>query len=182
MTSDWLARSPEEVAEKLRCAGPGQAWIAWDEASGSPRASTPLLEPVAQWLSKDERDYRRHEALFLAVGPSSGALFGAFIHSTARGQAQGGLRHWPYETFEGFLRDGLRLSLGMARKNALAGLWWGGGKGIIARLPGKGWRHPVRRRAVYREYAQFVTRLHGCYVTAEDAGTTPADMAAYSGS
>lgn len=28
------------------------------------------------------------------------------------------------------LRDGLRLSAGMSRKSALAGLWWGGGKGI----------------------------------------------------
>jgi glutamate dehydrogenase/leucine dehydrogenase len=29
------------------------------------------------------------------------------------------------------MRDGLRLSLGMGRKNSLAGLHWGGGKGIL---------------------------------------------------
>ncbi len=176
MTTDWLERSPEDVAGRLRVAGLRRAWIAWDEASGAPLASTPLLDPVAEWLSRD-RDYRRHEALFLATSPSCGALFGTFIHSTSRGQAQGGLRHWSYETFEGFLRDGLRLSLGMARKNALAGLWWGGGKGIIARLPGDGFRDSEPRRTLYREYARFVTGLRGCYVTAQDVGTGPLDMA-----
>ena len=177
MTTDWLGQSPEDVARKLREAGLRRAWIAWDEARGEARASTPLLGPVAEWLSRDGHDYRRHEALLLATAPSSGALFGAFIHSTARGQSQGGLRHWPYPTFESFLRDGLRLSLGMARKNALAGLWWGGGKGIIARPPGDGWRDPEQRRRMYREYARFVTGLRGCYVTAADVGTGPLDMA-----
>ncbi len=33
------------------------------------------------------------------------------------------------------------------------------------------------RRAVYRDYGRFMTSLRGCYVTAEDAGTTPDDMA-----
>jgi glutamate dehydrogenase/leucine dehydrogenase len=39
-----------------------------------------------------------------------------------------------------FLKDGLRLSEGMGRKNALAGLWWGGGKGGIARKVGDEWK------------------------------------------
>ena len=71
-----------------------------------------------------------------ANGPRTGALFGAFVHRTNRGQGQGGLRHWPYANMAAFLRDGLRLAMGMTRKNALAGLWWGGGKGLIARAPG----------------------------------------------
>ena len=32
------------------------------------------------------------------------------------------------------------------------------------------------RRLVYEEFGRFVTSLRGCYVTAEDAGTNPADM------
>jgi len=36
---------------------------------------------------------------------------------------------------EDFLRDGMRLSKGMTRKNALANLWWGGGKGIMVHNP-----------------------------------------------
>ena len=44
-------------------------------------------------------------------------------------------------------------------------------------------RHPERdddpgyRRAVFADYGRFVSSLRGCYVTAEDAGTGPADMA-----
>jgi glutamate dehydrogenase/leucine dehydrogenase len=77
---------------------------------------------------------------------------------------------------ESFLRDGLRLSLGMTRKNALAHLWWGGGKGLIARVPGEVSRDPNFRRTLYQEYGAFVSGLRGCYVTAEDVGTDPADM------
>jgi glutamate dehydrogenase/leucine dehydrogenase len=65
----------------------------------------------------------------------------------------------------------------MGRKSALAGLWWGGGKGIIARQPGNRWRDSGYRRSVYADFGRFVSSLGGCYVTAEDAGTTPVDMA-----
>jgi glutamate dehydrogenase/leucine dehydrogenase len=65
----------------------------------------------------------------------------------------------------------------MGHKNALAGLWWGGGKGVIARRPDLDHRDAARRRAIYRDYGRFITGLRGCYVTAEDAGTTADDMA-----
>jgi glutamate dehydrogenase/leucine dehydrogenase len=64
----------------------------------------------------------------------------------------------------------------MGQKNALAGLWWGGGKGVVARRKGHDHRDPEVRRAVYRDYGRFMTSLCGCYVTAEDAGTMPDDM------
>jgi len=174
---NWLGLAPETIARRLRDAGVERAWIAWDEDSGKPRASHAALEPTAAALAAGKLDYRRHEALFLAPAPNGDELFGVFIHSSLRGQAQGGLRHWPYATLEEFLRDGLRLSLGMARKSALAGLWWGGGKGLIARSPGALWRDRTHRRSVYRDFARFVTSLRGCYITAEDAGTGPLDMA-----
>lgn len=177
MTTSWLDLAPQVVARRLRDAGLRRAWIAWDEQAGALRASHEPLEPIAAALGEGALDYRRHEALFLAPAPSGDELFGAYIHSSLRGQAQGGLRHWPYETLADFLRDGLRLSLGMARKSALAGLWWGGGKGLIARAPGDAWRDRGHRRELYRSYGRFVTDLRGCYVTAEDAGTGPLDMA-----
>jgi glutamate dehydrogenase/leucine dehydrogenase len=76
------------------------------------------------------------------------------------------------------LDDGLRLSRGMTRKNALAGLWWGGGKGILARTAGVGDDEMPLRASLFREYGAFVSSLRGVYVTAEDAGTTPHDMEA----
>jgi glutamate dehydrogenase/leucine dehydrogenase len=87
------------------------------------------------------------------------------------------VRYWPYASLGDFVSDGLRLALGMGRKCALAGLWWGGGKAVIAREPGERWRDPGHRRALFADFGRFVASLSGCYVTAEDAGTTPADMA-----
>jgi glutamate dehydrogenase/leucine dehydrogenase len=122
-------------------------------------------------------DFAAHEAIFLEVGVKTGALLSAFVHQTVRGQAAGGVRHWPYATLGDFLRDGLRLARGMGRKNALAGIWWGGGKGVIARQ-GERALDQEYRRELYEEYGRFISSLGGCYVTAEDAGTTPTDMAA----
>lgn len=174
--SRLLEQSPDELAQTLRSQGTGRAWLVREGGDGALHASHPWLSELAEFLESGCRDERRHEAVFLAAGPQTGALFGAFLYRTQRGQAQGGLRHWPYASVADFLRDGLRLSLGMGRKNALAGLWWGGGKGLIARQPGATHRSPDYRRRLYREYGSFVSSLRGCYVTAEDAGTSPSDL------
>jgi glutamate dehydrogenase/leucine dehydrogenase len=172
-----LELTPEAFVERLRDAG-GRACLTWDHEAGRVVASHPWLDELAAWLGADERDFHEHEGVFLAIGPKTGALLAAFVHKTVRGQGAGGLRHWPYTRLEGVLRDGLRLSLGMSRKNALAGLWWGGGKGIIARQAGDRFRDPGYRHTLYREYGEFTTSLRGIYVTAEDVGTRPDDLAA----
>ncbi|HSF38293.1 MAG TPA: Glu/Leu/Phe/Val dehydrogenase dimerization domain-containing protein, partial [Thermoanaerobaculia bacterium] len=123
------------------------------------------------------RDFDRHEGIFVQVAPESGVLQGVFVHRTCRGQGAGGVRFWRYDTVEGYLRDGLRLARGMTHKNALAGLWWGGGKGVMAQGTGKAGDASARRR-IYEEYGAFLTDLQGCYVTAEDVGTSVEDMAA----
>ncbi len=169
--------SPEAFASHLLSLGQRRAYFVHDASSGQIQCSHPELAQVADFLLAGNRDYRKHEGVFLAVGERSGALFGAFVDRSVRGQGQGGLRYWPYASLAGFLRDGLRLATGMTRKNALAGLWWGGGKGLIARAPGEAFRDPARRAVLYGEYAAFVTSLRGCYITAEDAGTGPDDMA-----
>ena len=146
-------------------------------ADGSLSASHELLSPLARALAADRRDYRGHRAVFLEIGSESDHLLGAFVHRTRRGQAAGGVRFWRYDTVEQLLRDGLRLARGMGHKNALAGLWWGGGKGVIARRAEADHLDPSLRAAVYRDYGRFISGLRGCYVTAEDAGTTSEDMA-----
>ncbi len=75
------------------------------------------------------------------------------------------------------LEDGLRLGAGMTFKNALAGLWWGGGKGVIAHNPEYKKSDPAIRKSIYKEYGEFISSLKGCYVTAEDVGTSVDDMA-----
>eukprot|EP01083_Nonionella_stella_P269617 912477_1 len=101
---------------------------------------------------------------------------GAFIHKTSRGQGAGGVRLWHYDTTEDWLCDGLRLAEGMGRKNALAGLWWGGGKGVICCPPGDLHTDAKFRATLFREYGSFLTSLRGCYVSAEDLGVTTEDI------
>ncbi len=171
-----LDLDPQRFAKRLRAAG-GRGYVRTDPDSGRLESSSRELCQIADALASGSLAYRQHEVLFLAVGPESGALFGIFLHQSRRGQPQGGVRYWPFPSVEAFLLDGLRLSLGMSRKSALAGLWWGGGKGLIARQPGEDWRDPGYRRALYGEFGRFVTSLRGCFVAGEDAGTTPLDLA-----
>ena len=177
MSLDALRQSPDDFARALLELGVRRAHFVHEGTTGRVTASHPNLDPVADFLARDRRDFHQHEAVFLEVGAKTKALFGAFVHDTRRGQGQGGLRHWPYDDIEEFLRDGLRLARGMTRKNALAGLWWGGAKGIIARPAHDNWKNPSYRTELYREYATFVTGIRGCYITAEDVGTNADDMA-----
>jgi glutamate dehydrogenase/leucine dehydrogenase len=93
------------------------------------------------------------------------------IHSTALGPALGGTRFWPYATEAEALTDVCRLARGMTYKHAAAGLDQGGGKAVI-------WGDPatLRSEALIRAYGRFVHGLAGRYLTAEDVGTTQADM------
>jgi leucine dehydrogenase len=95
------------------------------------------------------------------------------LHSTRRGPAAGGCRLWRYADSAAMARDAARLAEGMAYKNALAGLPLGGGKAVL-NLPDE----PFDRRRLFHAFGREVARLNGAYVTAEDVGTTVADMAA----
>jgi leucine dehydrogenase len=172
-----LDLTPDAFSDTLRAAGLSRACFVLSPERRALTASHPALEPMAAAIAA-ERDFAEHEALFFEVEPRSGALLSAFLHRTVRGQGAGGVRHWPYATVGDLVRDGLRLARGMGRKNALAGLYWGGGKGVIARQAGERYRDPAYRHDLYRAYGRFMTSLRGCYVTAEDVGTTPPDMAA----
>jgi leucine dehydrogenase len=93
------------------------------------------------------------------------------IHSTALGPAIGGTRYWSYKTEEEAMTDGLRLARGMTYKNALAVLPFGGGKSIIMRDG-----DATDREKLFRAHGRMVKSLGGKYITAEDVGTSPADM------
>lgn len=93
------------------------------------------------------------------------------VHSTALGPAAGGCRFWHYETQADLITDAVRLARGMSYKNALAGLPFGGGKAVLQRPKGD-----FDRKAVFRVFGEAVAALQGGYITAEDVGTTVADM------
>jgi leucine dehydrogenase len=98
------------------------------------------------------------------------------VHSTARGPSLGGCRMWVYEDARAAVRDALRLSRAMTFKAAVAQLPMGGGKGVIMLPPGEPPLTGERRRAVLLDFGDTVDMLGGRYVTAEDVGTSEADM------
>jgi glutamate dehydrogenase/leucine dehydrogenase len=170
-----LDSSVDDFRALLERGGTSRAFFV-SHGEGGLSVSHDFLEPLARAISL-ERDFDAHEGLFFEVGRTTGSLLSAFLHRTIRGQGAGGVRNWPYGSIGDLVRDGLRLSRGMGRKNALAGLYWGGGKGVIARRTGKDSKNVAYRSSLYSEYGRFVTSLRGAYVTAEDVGTIPSDMA-----
>src|SRR5439155_17391832 len=94
------------------------------------------------------------------------------IHSTKLGPAVGGTRFWKYENDEAAIKDLLRLARGMTYKNALAGIPFGGGKSIVLRPD-----DVSDREEIFRAHGRFVESFGGRYITAEDVGTNPDDMA-----
>jgi glutamate dehydrogenase/leucine dehydrogenase len=103
--------------------------------------------------------------------PPTGLRAIVAIHSTKLGPALGGTRFYPYASEDDALTDVLRLARGMTYKSAAAGLDLGGGKAVILGDPAA-----ARTEALIRVYGRFVDALGGRYVTAEDVGTTQADM------
>ena len=90
-----------------------------------------------------------HEDLVVRRGRRSDRYMAVAIHSTALGPALGGVRLWHYSEVIGGVRDALRLARGMTYKAAVAGL----------------------------DLGDLTESLEGRYITAEDVGMTPADLA-----
>jgi len=112
-----------------------------------------------------------HEKVLIGRDAASGYHGIIAVHSTVLGPAIGGTRFWNYTNEEEALTDALRLSRGMTYKTAAAGLPLGGGKSIII-----GDNKTSNREPLLRAHGRFVDTLNGLYITAEDVGTSPADM------
>jgi leucine dehydrogenase len=83
---------------------------------------------------------------------------------------------WTYGDSRDAIADALRLSRAMTFKAAVAGLPQGGGKGVIMRRAGEPPLGPDHRRGALLDFAETVDMLDGRYRTAEDVGTSDADM------
>lgn len=112
-----------------------------------------------------------HESVHFGEDAASGLKAIVAIHSTVLGPSLGGTRFYPYPDEQAALVDVLRLSRAMTYKAAAAGLAQGGGKAVIIGDPTQ-----LRSNALFRTYGRFINGLSGRYITAEDVGTTVADM------
>ena len=112
-----------------------------------------------------------HEQVVLCQDSASAYRGIIAVHSTTLGPALGGTRFWNYASDDDAIVDALRLARGMTYKNAVAGLNLGGGKSVII---GDNKTHD--REMIFRAHGRFVESLGGRYITAEDVGTSTADM------
>lgn len=94
------------------------------------------------------------------------------VHDTTLGPGCGGVRIYPYASFEAGLEDVKNLSRGMTYKNALGGIPFGGGKAVIFADPKKD-----KTPELLKAFGHAVDSLGGIYYTAEDSGVTEDDLA-----
>jgi len=128
-------------------------------------AQTPVR--VATALSEDD-----HEHIVVRQDPRTGLRFIVAVHSTVLGPALGGMR---LKRYPGGLSEALEDVMGLARtmtlKASAAGLHLGGGKAVLID-DGRG----DMRHARLAGAAHVIDELGGAYITAEDIGTSTADM------
>lgn len=95
------------------------------------------------------------------------------LHDTTFGPGLGGTRAIStYETEADAVDDVLRLARGMTFKATLANIPFGGGKAVIMLPKGE-----FDRPALFEAFGRAVDTLGGRYITTEDSGTSPADVA-----
>lgn len=119
----------------------------------------------------DHPEFDHHRQVLFGCDPESGLKAIIAIHDTTLGPALGGLRIYPYASEEEALTDVLRLSRGMSYKSAMANLPLGGGKAVIIADP-----RTDKTPALLRAMGRLVDSLGGRYITAEDSGSSEADM------
>ena len=112
-----------------------------------------------------------HEQVVHVSDRDSGLRAIIAVHNTRLGPSLGGCRMWHYAHEVDALTDVLRLSRGMTYKAAMAGLPLGGGKTVII-----GDSATQKSPALFQALGRAIERLNGSYITAEDVGTSPADM------
>ncbi|WP_428225065.1 Glu/Leu/Phe/Val dehydrogenase dimerization domain-containing protein [Flavobacterium sp.] len=124
------------------------------------------VDPVFGQVSFDN-----HEQIVFCHDKYTGLKAIIGIHNTVLGPALGGTRMWKYTNEWEALNDVLRLSRGMTFKSAISGLNLGGGKAVII-----GDSKVDKTPEMIAKFGEYVNSLSGRYITAEDVGTTTADM------
>ncbi len=120
----------------------------------------------------DSPDFDEHEQVLFVNDRPAGLRAIIAIHNTNLGPSLGGCRMWPYATEAEALRDVLRLSRGMTYKAAMVGVELGGGKSVIIADA-----HKDKRPELLHAMGRWIDSLGGRYITGEDIGTNPLDMA-----
>jgi valine dehydrogenase (NAD+) len=129
-------------------------------------AHRPVAAPAAALRDDD------HEQIVVRQDPDTGLRFIVAVHSTVLGPALGGMRVKRYAGgLTEALEDVMCLARTMTLKASAAGLDLGGGKAVMI----DDGRLDLRQKRL-AQAAGVIDQLGGAYITAEDIGTTTADM------
>ncbi|MES1912531.1 MAG: hypothetical protein MHM6MM_004792 [Cercozoa sp. M6MM] len=166
---------PVQGVQKL-LQGDSFAWVRRDTCKGAGDSDYVVShESLRPLLTSEHLEWHRHEALVLAqCGDTHVAIVA--IHRTCRGAATGGVRRGvQYANVAACLNDVLLLSRAMSRKNALAGLNWGGGKAVIVDCTANRATKEECDRSLH-QFGALVSRLRGVFHAAvADIGMTSQD-------
>jgi len=114
----------------------------------------------------------QHEQILYFNDATTGLKGFIGIHDTTLGPSLGGCRIWNYNNIDEALKDVLRLSRGMTYKSSISGINLGGGKAVIIN------DNPAQRtEGFWKRFGTYVESLGGKYITAEDVGTSTAEIA-----
>lgn len=119
----------------------------------------------------EHNEYDHHKNVVFCHDTKSGLKAIIAVHNTNLGQSLGGCRMFPYADSAEALTDVLRLSKGMTYKAAMANLPQGGGKAVIIGNPRNDKNHDM-----FLAFGDFINKLEGDYITAEDSGISVADL------
>lgn len=126
---------------------------------------------LEQALELEEIQVPDYEKVIKVTCREAGLTAIIAIHNTTLGPALGGIRIYPYATFDEALTDVLRLAKGMTFKSAITESGWGGGKSVIIADPKK-----HKTKELLYAFGQAVDQLQGMYICAEDVGCSPEDV------
>ncbi|PON16008.1 leucine dehydrogenase [Candidatus Entotheonella serta] len=112
-----------------------------------------------------------YEKVVRCDDPAYGLTAFIAVHDTTLGPALGGIRMWPYSSWQEALTDVKRLAQGMTYKSAVADTGLGGGKAVIIGDP----KHH-KSAPLLRAMGRFIETFNGTYLAAEDVGMSESDM------
>ena len=79
---------PYDFVKFMKKNGSKRCYVVFDKDSKCVKTSSDdMLKDLRIFCENDKVDYKNHEGFFLEIGKRSGALLGAFVWRTNRGQA-----------------------------------------------------------------------------------------------
>lgn len=125
-------------------------------------------------ITNFSKEFDQHRLVSFVYDPKTKLEGFVAIHrGTLQNPAFGATRIAAYKSKEEALADALRLSKLMSYKAAMAGLKYGGGKGVIILPP---LANAAERRELLTAYSRKINYLGGHFITGADVGITQSDL------